>query len=306
MMTEGDRVRIGAELAARVPAQWRTRFAPAPTGALHLGHAVNAVFVWSLARAFGGTVVLRIEDHDQRRSSAAAERGIRADLLWLGLHADIDEPSLPSAYRQSDSGDVYATALDQLATRSLIYACQCSRKGLEPGGAADERRYPGTCRTANVDVERWHSRRVRLPDASVTFHDLRHGSITQTPSTQCGDVLVRDRFSQWTYQFAVVVDDVRHGIDVVIRGDDLLASTGRQLLLRTLLKTASPIHFLHHPLVRAADGRKLSKSAGDTGLSELRAAGWAPAEVLGHAAWLGGLLPDPQPVAVDALATLWR
>ena len=168
-----------------------------------------------------------------------------------------------------------------------------------------ELRYAGTCRNRGVSFVGTPARRVRLDEVTVTFEDLRHGLQSQIPQQQCGDLLVRDRHAQWTYQFAVVVDDLRQNIDVVIRGDDLLASTGRQWQLAALLNRASPPLVLHHPLVTHADGAKLSKSQRDTGLSELRDAGWSAARVLGHAAWLGGLQASARDLSADELAHLW-
>jgi len=140
----------------------------------------------------------------------------------------------------------------------------------------------------------------------VRFDDLRHGPVTQVPSEQCGDLLLRDRLGQWTYQFAVVCDDIEFGTDVIIRGDDLLASTGRQMLLHEQLgRVASPL-VLHHPLVLHPDGKKLSKSSGDTALHELRAIGWTPEQVLGHAAWRGGLQGSPAEMSAPDLASLWH
>ncbi|MDZ7630556.1 MAG: glutamate--tRNA ligase family protein [Gemmatimonadaceae bacterium] len=128
----------------------------------------------------------------------------------------------------------------------------------------------------------------------MRFDDLRHGQQMQTPAAQCGDLLLRDRLGQWTYQFAVVVDDLAHAIDLIIRGDDLLASTGRQLMLAERLGRDTPPAVLHHPLVVHPDGTKLSKSLGDTALRELRESGWSAARVLGQAAWLGGLRGLPR------------
>lgn len=299
---------LRARLASALPAQWRTRFAPAPTGQLHLGHAVSAVYAWSIAQAFGGSVLLRIEDHDRQRARAAFDQGILDDLAWLGLTPDNASAGLPARLRQSDDVTAYETALATLESQGVVYACRCSRRDIvQAGGAsASELRYTGTCRDARVPSSETPARRVRLSDDRVTFDDLRHGPVTQQPSAQCGDLLVRDRLGQWTYQFAVVVDDMHQGVDVIIRGDDLLESTGRQWMLAALLGRETPPLVLHHPLVTHPDGTKLSKSSGDTALAELRAGGWTADRVLGEAAWRGGLQARPAPVSAAYLAQLWE
>ena len=308
-MNEADRIALKARLRAAVlPHNWRTRFAPAPTGHLHLGHAVNAVYVWSLARAFGGTVIVRIEDHDRQRSRAVFEASIRDDLAWLGLVPDNTALGLPSMLRQSDDIDISCgNALQTLSTAGLVYACRCSRREIASGQESfGELRYGGICRNAAVADAATPARRVMLADTPVAFDDLRHGTQVQLPALQCGDLLLRERRGHWTYQCAVVVDDLRQGVDMIVRGDDLLASTGRQFLLRTLLGGGRQPLTLHHPLVTREDGAKLSKSAGDTGLADLRRAGWTPERVLGHAAWLGGLQHDARPLAADHLGRLWE
>lgn len=296
-------------LAARLPDRPRTRFAPSPTGYLHLGHVVNALYVWGVARALGGVVVLRIEDHDRGRSRPEYERALLEDLAWLGLHPDtglLDAAGGPSPYRQSDSEPEYQAALAHLAAGGLIYGCDCSRREIdaEAGGVFNrETRYPGRCRTRGLPLDA--GARLRMEPGSVEFLDAALGAQRQTPAEQCGDPLLRDRHCQWTYQFSVVVDDRRHGVDLVIRGEDLLESTGRQLRLgRALGRLRDPV-FLHHPLVRKPGGSKLSKASGDTGIRELRAAGAAPADVLGRAAHAGGLLRAARPLAADELGALF-
>jgi glutamyl-tRNA synthetase/glutamyl-Q tRNA(Asp) synthetase len=162
-------------------------------------------------------------------------------------------------------------------------------------------RYPGTCREAARPPDRSPQRRVRLGPERERFFDLLRGPQEQLPALQCGDLLVRDRLAQWTYQFAVTVDDMDQEIDLVIRGEDLLESTGRQRALARLLGRRRPLHFLHHPLLRHPDGAKLSKSAGDTGVRELRAAGVTSAEVTGRAARLAGLQHDDSPCDAGAI-----
>lgn len=271
-------------LASRLPARPLTRFAPAPTGWLHLGHVLNAEYVWGLARALGGRVLLRIEDHDRGRSRAAYESGILEDLDWLGYQPDVhptEEFRLgPTPGRQSDREAIYREALERLP--GLVYACDCSRRtvGSPPGGSeADGLVYPGRCRDRGLPLTDGFHWRVRIDPGSETFDDGRLGLQVQNPSRQCGDLLVRDRHGNWTYQFAVTVDDLTQGIDLVVRGVDLLASTGRQIRLARMLGRTTPPVFFHHPLIMKTAAQKLSKSDGDSGVRDLRARGWNPEAV---------------------------
>ncbi len=304
---------VASALRALVPG-FTTRFAPAPTGYLHLGHAANAVWVWGIARAFGGRVLLRVEDHDRGRCRPAFEQALLDDLDWLGLEPDGAGTEAfragPLDQRQSDSAARFAARLARLEADGLAYACACSRTDIARATSAadgDELRYPGTCRTAAIDRERTPARRVLMRAGSPErFEDLRLGPHEQDPDLQCGDVLARDRSGNWTYQFAVVVDDLDQGVDLVVRGEDLLQSTGRQLRLARMLGRTASLRFLHHPLLRHADGRKLSKSAHDTGLRDLRGGGRTRAEVLGLAAHLSGLAATAEPIGPDRLADLFR
>jgi glutamyl/glutaminyl-tRNA synthetase len=311
--------------------------------------------VWGFARARGGRVLLRIEDHDRGRCRPEYERGILEDLDWLGFVPDNGGTaafrSSTSRFRQSDNLARYAEALATLERAGLAYACDCSRSGiaraLEGGdqpadagaeGSGDrmagqdprrprsgitrtagivrraqeksgvEPRYPGTCRGRELDAARINARRVRMEAGSAEhFVDLRLGAQQQDPDLQCGDVLARDRNGNFTYQFAAVVDDLDQGsfVDLVIRGEDILSSTGRQIRLARLLGRATPPAFLHHPLVRTRDGRKLSKSAGDTGIRELRARGRTREQVLGEAARLSGLHESGALLSIDELPGLF-
>lgn len=268
-----------------------TRFAPAPTGYLHLGHVLNAIHVWDAARRAGGRVLLRIEDHDRQRSRPESEQAILEDLDWLGFVPD-GSPDGPFV-RQSDREDLYRAAFDRLAAERLVYGCDCTRAMLQavPPGPDGERRYPGTCRHRGLrpgsaaaggalDALGW---RVCMDPGAECFDDGLCGPQEQEPAEQCGDLLIRDRLGNWTYQFAVVVDDIAQGITDVIRGMDLLASTGRQMRLARLLGRTEPPRFAHHPLVMKSATEKLSKSDGDTGVRDLRAAGWTAAEVVARA-----------------------
>jgi glutamyl-Q tRNA(Asp) synthetase len=282
-----------------------SRFAPAPTGFLHLGHVVNAACVWRETRARGGRVLLRIEDHDRQRSRREYEAEILDDLAWLGFEAD------GPLVRQSERGEIYEAALDGLRRQGLVYACACSRadvtRDVRPesadlhqarvgppfqDGQNAELRYPGTCRDRGLAEGPGLGVRVRLEPTVERFVDLRRGLQEQRPSEQCGDLLVKDRDGNWTYQFAATVDDFVQGVTLVIRGDDLLASTGRQIQLARLLGRTEPPEFLHHALImksHASAGRvsgqavKLSKSDNDSGIRELRGSGWTPRQVIDHA-----------------------
>lgn len=291
-----------------------TRFAPSPTGHLHVGHLVNAIYVWHWATRLGGRVRLRIEDHDRERSRPEYEVSILDDLEWLGLRPD--EPPIaafragPCEGRQSDHSERYASALARLDGDGQVFGCDCSRAALlarcprAAGRHGDEVPYDGHCRSRRLRPGPGIGTRVRMDESVETFVDGLMGPQVQTPATQCGDVLVRDRLGQWTYQFAVTVDDLVEGITHVIRGRDLLASTGRQIRLARLLGRPEPATFLHHPLVLGEDGEKLSKSKGDTGVRELRAAGLTPAEVLGRAAAMAGLIGTERPLMLADVVSL--
>lgn len=280
-----------------------TRFAPAPTGWLHLGHVVNALYVWTAARARGGRVLLRIEDHDRQRSRREYEAAIVDDLDWLGFAPD------GPPVRQSDREPVYRAALASLAERGLVYGCTCARAEIEsassrsrafapphlqvPAPSDVERRYPGTCRDRGIPLTDGVGWRLRVEPGVERFDDVLCGAQEQEPHRQCGDLLLRDRLGNWTYQFAVTVDDCDQHITDVMRGTDLLASTGRQILLARLLGRADPPRFWHHPLAMKSATEKLSKSDGATGVRTLRAAGWTARDIIERARQLVPVtLPD--------------
>jgi glutamyl-Q tRNA(Asp) synthetase len=275
----------------------RTRFAPAPTGYLHLGHVANALWVWQTARERAASVLLRIEDHDRQRCRPEYEAALLEDLDWLGFSPDVGSTEEfrrgASPYRQSDSGSFYKEGLARLqAAGHRVYACDCSRKDEASQTAPDENaggRYSGRCRGRGLAHTPGRGLRVVMPATVERFEDLRLGPERQEPALQCGDLLLRDRLGNWTYQFAVVVDDLRHGIDLVIRGEDLLESTGRQLSLARMLGRPDPPRFLHHPLILKPGGEKLSKGNRDTSVRDLRAAGVSRERVLRRAAEAVGL-----------------
>ena len=294
------------------PPGWVTRFAPSPTGYLHVGHLAHAIFVWGISRAIGARIVLRLEDHDRGRCRLAYESAVLEDLAWLGLAPDGDCLASvqrgPSSYRQSDNDARYQAVIESLASRGLIYTCTCSRAAIleRTGAQGAELRYDGHCRDTAYRPEMDGGTRLRLDEEMVVVEDVRMGTLRQTPSRQCGDPLLKDRHGCWTYQFAVVVDDMAHGVNLVIRGEDLLDSTGRQVMLGQLLGRETPPTFLHHPLIAAPDGAKLSKRDFAKGLRDYRAEGRSAASVLGEAAWRVGLLPAGELLNPDQIPALFE
>lgn len=294
---------LTARLRTRVTAPL-TRFAPAPTGLLHLGHIVNAIHVWGLAAATGGKVLLRIEDHDRQRCSPEHERALLEDLAWLGF-----APDVAPIVRQSERDAIYRDALAPLCAGGSVYGCRCSRADIERAlgvrATGDELRYPGTCRDLGLPLTDGVGWRLRIEPGTESFDDPLAGALTQDPAAQCGDLLLRDRLGNWTYQAAATIDDTVGGIDLIVRGRDLLESTGRQLrLARRLGRLELPV-FVHHGLVMKGPTQKLSKSDGDTGIRALREAGWSAARVIGHAAALAGLQPGPKPIDAAAVSSLF-
>jgi glutamyl-tRNA synthetase len=276
----------------------RTRLAPSPTGALHLGNVRTFLINWALARRHGWQIVLRIEDLDGPRiKPGAGEEAI--DLLrWLGL--DWDEGPV---YQRSDLAP-YEAALRRLAAQGDIYPCRCTRREIEraalsaPHGDEHELRYPGTCRPEELTAADYDSVRAegvawrfRAPEGPTTFVDQVVGRHEYDVSATSGDFLVATKEGLPSYQLAVVVDDARQGIDRVVRGDDLLGSTHRQLALQARLGvTPTPLYW-HLPLVVGDDGRRLAKRHGDSRVSHYRALGVPAERIVGLAAWWCGLGP---------------
>ena len=284
--------------ASRLPAAPVTRFAPSPTGYLHLGHVVNAIYVWGVARVLGGSVIVRIEDHDRSRSRPEYERAILEDLAWLGFTGDSRDGAPHEPTRQRERLHRYEAAQESLRQSHHVYACDCSRARI--GGE----RYSGRCRTRRVAEGLGRGLRVTFGPGLERFDDLLLGPMEQSPADQCGDLLIRDRQGQWTYQFAVTVDDWIHEVDLVVRGEDLLPSTGRQIRLGKLLGREKAALFLHHPLIRDDAGAKLSKKEASAPIREMRRRGVPAQQVLGTAAQRVGLTAGDAPQEREALLEL--
>ena len=283
---------------------YRGRFAPSPTGPLHLGNARTALLSWLAARARGGAFLMRVEDLDRPRVRPGLEARILDELRWLGLDwdegPDVGGPRGP--YRQSERQDRYRAALERLRAAGLVYPCFCSRAEVAaaaqaPHGPADDGpRYPGTCRDLSA-AER-HRRagrrppawRFRVPEGTVAFADGVHGPQAVDVAAAVGDFVVARADGVPAYQLAVAVDDAAMEVTEVVRGDDLLPSTARQILLYRALG-AEPPRFAHVPLVVGPDGERLAKRHGALSLGELRARGAGPRAVCGLLAALSGLAP---------------
>jgi glutamyl/glutaminyl-tRNA synthetase len=284
-----------------------TRFAPSLTGYLHLGHVLHMLYVWGFARARGATVISRIEDHDLSRRRPEYEAAILENMEWLGFVPDegiiASNTDGRSDYRQSDCGDHYARVLQVLERQGLVYGCECSRRQIlgEQSEKTDELCYTGTCADKGLPLE-GNTVRFRVPDGEVIFEDLRLGECRQIPKRQCGDFSLRDRQGQWTYQFACVCDDIRHGVDLVIRGEDILASTARQILLFQALEAPVPSYF-HHPLICNEKGEKLSKRQRSESITQMREDGASPEEIIGRAAFSAGLVSAPTALLLEEAIT---
>ncbi len=284
---------------------YRGRFAPSPTGPLHLGNARTALVAWLAARAAGGAFLMRVEDLDGPRVRPGLESRILEELLWLGLDWD-EGPGAGGAfgpYRQSERLPRYAEALERLRDLGLVYPCFCSRAEVAAASQAphapsdDGPRYPGTCRdlsAAGREERAAHRRpawRFRTPAGPVAFEDAVHGAQAVDVAAAVGDFVLARADGVPAYQLAVVVDDAAMGVTDVVRGDDLLPSTARQILLYRALGLAVP-RFAHVPLVLGPDGERLAKRHGAVSLGDLRARGADPRAVVGLLAALAHLAPD--------------
>ena len=283
----------------------RGRLAPSPSGDLHLGSARTALAAWLAARRDAGEFLLRIEDVDRPRVRPGAEQRILEDLRWLGLNWD-GQP-----VRQSERLAAYDTALARLAEQGLVYPCFCSRADVAQAASAPhgpQRAYPGTCRglsAASVhELEaagRRPALRFRAPNREVCFEDAIRGQVC----LRSDDFVVRRADGLHAYQLAVVVDDVASGIQEVVRGDDLLDSTPRQLLLYEALG-ATPPAFAHVALVLGPDGQRLAKRHGAISVRALREAGWTAERLTGWLACSLGLLDAPELVQARELVNGFR
>lgn len=278
------------------------RFAPTPSGRMHLGNVLAALISWLAVKSQGGEWILRMEDLDTFRTKAEYAESIREDLKFLGLVWDRETPP------QSSRSAVYRRYFDLLAERGLLYPCYCSRSRLHspdaPHLSDGTYVYPGTCRNLSLQeraaMGKTPAWRVRVPNRIVTLTDLVQGAYRQDLAAECGDFLVRRADGVYMYQLAVTVDDGESGVTQVVRGKDLLACAPRQMYLQTLFGFPHP-DYGHIPLLLAPDGRRLSKRDGDLDMSALREK-MSPQMLLGNLAFSAGLIPKAEPVTAAELA----
>ncbi|MFN3265519.1 MAG: tRNA glutamyl-Q(34) synthetase GluQRS [Deinococcales bacterium] len=258
----------------------RARFAPSPTGEMHLGNARTALLAWLQARVAKGYFILRLEDLDSSRIRPGAAEQILRDLAWLGLDWDEgwDIGGDFAPYTQSERLELYA----QYAAKLETYACSCSRKDIQNAVSAPhagELRYPGTCRNAPTHPERPLALRVRVPDLEIEFLDGICGAVRENVQATVGDFVIRRNDGAWAYQLACVADDIEMRISHVLRGADLLSSTARQLVLYKALGQPAP-RFFHAPLLTDFAGQRLAKRNQALSLRALRESGKTSNQVL--------------------------
>ena len=294
------------------------RFAPTPSGFLHLGNVFCSLLAWLYAKSSGGKIVLRIEDLDPQRCSLAKADALARELEWLGL--TWDEGAYCSAdsdsFFQSRRCDIYAHCFDLLQQQGLVYPCFCSRSQLHAADAPHRSDgnvvYAGTCRNLTPEeivlrtARRKPAWRVMVPDETISFVDGHMGPYAENLAQDCGDFYLRRADGVFAYQLAVVVDDALMGVTQVVRGADLLSSTPRQLWLYRELGLPAP-EFYHMPLLLAVDGRRLSKRDGDESLEHLQAR-YTPEQIIGRLAYACGLqnAPDPRTPAELADGFSWQ
>ncbi|MBQ8464156.1 MAG: tRNA glutamyl-Q(34) synthetase GluQRS [Prevotella sp.] len=276
----------------------RGRFAPSPTGRMHLGNVFSALLSWLSVKAKGGEWLLRIEDIDPQRSRQAYADLLMEDLQWLGLAWD-GEPVY-----QSQRSDIYQHYFDILRQQGMTYPCYCTRADLLATQAPHESDgrvvYAGTCRHLPPQPGRPAATRLIVPDSDITFCDGHYGQQTVNLASHVGDFIIRRKDGAWAYQLAVVVDDALMGITEVVRGRDLLLSSPQQIYVARLLGFPSP-RFIHLPLLCNAAGQRLSKRDQSLDMESLRQR-YTPQQLIGLLACLAGLQSDESPVSAQALA----
>ena len=282
------------------------RFAPTPSGRMHLGNVFAALIAWLSVRSRDGEMVLRMEDLDTQRTSADFAAVLRSDLRWLGLHWDRETPP------QSQRSETYDRYFEMLREMDLLFPCYCTRSQLHsvnaPHLSDGTYVYAGTCRNLTQEQRSAFSRlpawRVKVPDRVWQITDLVQGDYQLNLATDCGDMVVRRADGVYVYQLAVTGDDGEAGVTEVVRGMDLLSSAPRQMYLQELLGFSHPTYG-HVPMLLAPDGRRLSKRDRDLDLGVLRER-LTPEALIGNLAFAAGLIEKFEPISAAELATVFR
>lgn len=290
------------------------RFAPSPSGRMHLGNAFSCLLAWLSARSVGGRIILRQEDLDPARCKREYADQLEDDLRWLGLDWDEGGSQGGDSYYQSNRRDIYAYYLEQLRGKGLVYPCFCSRGELHaanaPHASDGTLLYSGTCRDLTQaqrqakTLLRRPSLRARVSGSLTAYQDGLQGIYSVDLEQDCGDFILRRSDGVHAYQLAVVVDDALMGVNQVVRGKDLLSSTPWQLWLQEQLGFDHPQYY-HVPLLIASDGRRLSKRDGDLDLGALRASGVSPEVVVGRLAYWAELLDREEAISPQELLSLF-
>ena len=281
------------------------RFAPTPSGRMHLGNVFAALVAWLSVRSQNGHLVLRMEDLDTQRTSTEFAQVLREDLLWLGLDWDLETPP------QSQRSEVYDRYFEKLREMDLLYPCYCTRSQLHsvnaPHLSDGTYVYPGTCRDLIPQqrgaFDRLPAWRVKVTDSNWQLDDLCQGRYIQNLLAECGDFVVRRADGVYVYQLAVTVDDGEAGVTEVVRGMDLLSSAPRQMYLQNLFGFKNPTYG-HVPLLMSADGRRLSKRDKDLDMGALRNR-CSPEKLLGVLAYAAGLTDTDACISAKELATVF-
>lgn len=293
------------------------RFAPTPSGFLHLGNVFCMLLAWLFSKSQGGKIVLRIEDLDSSRCSIAKADALAKDLEWLnitwdeGAYANNEHGS----FFQSNRFDIYKEYFDKLLSQNMIYPCFCSRSELHsvnaPHASDGIYIYPGTCRDlacferqAKMQT-RNPSYRLKVTDKTISFVDNHYGKLQHNLAKECGDFIVRRSDGIYAYQLAVVIDDALMGVNQVVRGSDLLSSTAMQLYLYELLELKSP-SFTHIPLLITPDGRRLAKRDGSMEISVLKEKLKQPEKLIGWLALMAGQIDKYEPIKVEELSPIFN
>ncbi len=273
------------------------RFAPTPSGRMHLGNVFAGLIAWLSVKSRNGRMVLRMEDLDTLRTSDEFAQTLREDLRWLGLTWDWEQT------QQSRRSEIYDRYFAMLEEKGLLYPCYCTRSQLHsvdaPHRADGTYVYPGTCRNLADPPDRAPAWRVMVPQKTWALEDLLQGPYTENLATDCGDFVVRRADGVYVYQLAVTVDDGEAGVTEVVRGVDLLSSAPRQMYLQELFGFDHPAYG-HVPLLLAPDGRRLSKRDKDLDLGYLRSH-LKPEELIGSLAHTCGLLDRSEPISAEEL-----